>query len=71
MQNVPPLIWSLPLRSRALRNRLDVLGRRLSLGVFAVDGMAGFLSIISDVDERRMFGGVLIDKNGELVCERE
>lgn len=48
-----------------------MLGRRLSHGVFVVDGMGGFLSIMSDVDERRMFGGVLIDKNGELVCERE
>lgn len=48
-----------------------MLGRRLSHGVFAWDGMPGFLSIMSDVDERRMFGGVLIDKNGELVCERE
>lgn len=46
-----------------------MLGRRLSQGVIAVE--AGFLSMISDVDERRMFGGVLIDRNGELVCERE
>lgn len=70
MSIVPPLV-SLPLRSRARRNKLDVLGRRLSLGVAATDGNDGFLSIISDVEERRIFGGVEIDKNGELACERE
>lgn len=48
-----------------------MLGRLLSFGVTAVDGIAGFLSIISEVDERRMFGGVVIDRNGELVCDRE
>lgn len=48
-----------------------MLGRRLSHDGFGVVGMGGFLSIMSDVDERRMLGGVLIDKNGELVCERE
>lgn len=64
------MTWSLPLRSRALRKRLDVLGLRLSFGETGIDG-AGFLSIISEVEERRIFGGVAIDKNGELVCDRE
>lgn len=48
-----------------------MLGRRLSFGVTDADGNDGFLSIISEVEERRMFGGVVIDKNGELVCDRE
>lgn len=47
-----------------------MLGLRLSFGETEVDG-AGFLSIISEVEERRIFGGVAIDKNGELVCDRE
>lgn len=48
-----------------------MLGRRLSFGVTDIDGIDGFLSMISDVEERRMFGGVVIDRNGELVCDRE
>lgn len=60
---------SLPLRSRARRSSSDVLGRRFS--VDATDAIDGFLSIMSDVDERRIFGGVEIERNGELVCERE
>lgn len=62
---------SLPLRSRARRNNDEVLGRRLSFGVTATDGIDGFLSIMSEVDERRIFGGDEIDRNGELVCDLE
>lgn len=46
-----------------------MLGRRFS--VDATDVIDGFLSMMSEVDERRMFGGVVIERNGELVCERE
>lgn len=60
---------SLPLRSLARRSNSDVLGRRLS--VDATDVIDGFLSMMSDVDDRRIFGGVAIERNGELVCERE
>lgn len=60
---------SLPLRSLARRNNSDVLGRRFSF--VATDAIDGFLSMMSDVDDRRMFGGVVIERNGELHCERE
>lgn len=66
---IPPV--SLPLRSRARLNKSDVLGRRLLSGVADNDGIDGFLSIMSEVDERRILGGDEIDKNGELVCDRE
>lgn len=63
---LPP---SLPLRSRARRNKSDVLGRRAS----AAGVPGGFLSMISDVDERRKFGGVFMHKygDGELFDDRE
>lgn len=56
---------SLPFRSLARRSNSDVLGRRLS--VATADVIDGFLSMMSDVDDRRIFGGVVIDRNGELV----
>lgn len=67
LTNAPPFD-SLPLRSRLRRNKSDVLGRR-----FSAPDVAGFLSMISDVDERRIFGGVLMHKygDGELLDERE
>lgn len=60
---------SLPFRSRARRNNSDVLGLRLSLDT--IDAVDGCLSIMSDVDDRRILGGISIERNGELVCERE
>lgn len=64
-----PLPPSLPLRSRARRNKSDVLGRRLSAAAVPT----GFLSMMSDVDERRKLGGVLMLKYGDgvLLDERE
>lgn len=56
-----------PLRSRARRNKSDVLGRRLSCcDADAGIPLVGFeASVMSDVDERRTFGGVAIDRNDE------
>lgn len=68
--SIPVLaLGSLPLRSRARRSSSDVLGLRLSLD--AIEEVDGFLSMMSDVDDRRMLGGISMDRNGEFVCERE
>ena len=69
--DAPLPLGSLFLRSRARRRRFDWLGRRLSAAEIGVDdGGVWFLSMISDVDDRRRFGGELMLRKGELVCER-
>lgn len=70
--STPPL-----LRSRARRNRSDVLGRRVASGFCdgcETDVVSVFLlSHMSDVDERRIFGGDEMVKNddGVVACDRE